>query len=563
MRRGLAVLLFLVRRRARNWWKRTVATPARFLPMLLVMPAALIFVLAAVAILFLPAFDETWEIRPLAMFRDHEAEMRSAIFGVLVLVTFGVISKALEGDLLAFHQSDVDFLFPAPVSRQALVIVRLVSDWIGGASVVLPLTLYLLLPLRISIPSRATALWAVEVAVAVLALVVLLTNLGRIAQAVFAARVEGLRAARVVRGLALAWVLALLGALIVDRLHGEAPLATPVSILTSGAARAVFAPCAWIADLYVAPLAEPIPPATPVLWLLAGAVLSGIAVIAVARSACESAISATARRHALWQAIRKSDASSVRAAELMGRQVHGWSRGLPRFGSGAGALVSRAVVYGWRNSPWGVVVAALLAVSPLAFGGVATQVLESSDLIAHDGARYIPLLALCLIFAWSQRMRLAAREEFSRLIYLRSLPIRPGSIVASMLVIPTVTFSLFLAALLASSAFSFPEVEPSEAGLVAVVTPTLFAALGAVHLCSALLYPVYDPSFGKGFLADLALLPVAGLVFGSIVGVGALAYYGGAGAPIAAVLASGLALVWLAAGIQVAGRLFGRMEPGD
>lgn len=562
MTRGLGVLWFLTTSRMRNWLRRSVSTPGRLIPLLLLAPAVGLLALSAVAVLFVPSFGEEWEVGPTRLLTGYRGEIRSGILAILILVGLGIVSKALEGDLLAFQQADVDFLFPSPVSRRALLLVRLLSDYALHAVLALPLTLYLVLPLRIAIPGRAGPLWAIQVCVGAMALLILLTNLGRVAQALVASRVEGLRWARVVRALILVWVLLVAGGLVVDQLRGVEPLTTPVSILSSRVVALLFAPCALVADLYVSPVTPGPSPWPSLLALVASAIVSGALLLLWGRPACESALTATARRHALWQAVWKADASSIRAAELMGRQVRGWAGGLPPLGGGAGALVAKSVLYGWRNSPWGVVVALLLAVAPLAGGPAAVRALESGELIDESALRWVPLLLLGLVFAWSQRVRLIAREEFARLTYLRSLPLRATAVVGSMLVVPTVTFSAFLALFTLSACTAFRQIDPSEAWLVVAVTPLLFAALGSVHLASALLYPTYDPSFGKGFLADLVFLPVAGLVVSSVAGLGALCLFAGAGPAVAAVVANGTALAWLFLGLRGAATLLDRLEPG-
>ncbi len=562
MTQSLRVLGFLAACRARNWLRRTASSPGRLIPLLLMAPAAMLVGLSAVAVLFVPSLGPESEAGPMRLLTAYRDDIRAGVLVVLVLIGLAVVSKALEGDLLAFQQGDVDFLFPAPVSRKALLLVRLLSDYTVHASVALPLTLYLVLPVRIAIPGHAGPLWALQVCFGSLALFVALTNIGRLAQAVVSSRVEGLRWARFVRAGALILAAGLCAALIADQLRGADPLATPVALLSSRVAALAFAPCALVADLYVAPLGGVSSPGQGFGALLLAAVASGALLLLWGRPACESALNATARRHALWQAVWKADASSIRAAELMGREVRGWSLGLPPLGGGAGALVAKSLLYGWRNSPWGVVVALFLALAPIVAGPAILRALEGSEFFDEASLRWMPACTLALVFAWSQRIRLIAREEFARLTYLRSLPIRSASVVASLLVVPTLAFSAFLAVFTLSLCLAFRTIEPAEAWVVVLVTPLLFGALGSVHLCSALLYPTYDPSFGKGFLSDLALMPAAGLVFGSVVGVSAACLFGGLGTGVAAAAGNAVALGWLAVGVKVAGLLLDRLEPG-
>jgi hypothetical protein len=168
---------------------------------------------------------------------------------------------------------------------------------------------------------------------------------------------------------------------------------------------------------------------------------------------------------------------------------------------------------------------------------------------------------LALVFAWSQRVRLNVREEFSHLSVLKSLPLSPFSMLLALLVVPAGGFSLFLIVSGSAVAESTSLVNGPQVYSVLSITPALYTALGSVHVCSGLLYPSYDPGLSKGYVADLALTPVAILVFLLVAGsaAGALALTGAVWAAAVAGNLTGIAATCV--GLGVAGFLYDRFEP--
>ncbi len=424
------------------------------------------------------------------------------------------------------------------------------------------IVMYVLLPLRGAVPGTAVAIWAREAWLTAFLFYVFILAVGRVFQALFASRVDGLVWARGAR-VALFSVVALVGTgLAVDGILGHTPFSLVVRVFSSRAVEWAFLPCAITADTFVAPFTPRADSVRAMGVLFVGAMIATGVLLAFGRPACESAIVPTARLHAVWQALRKSDASSIRAAQLMGRSVRGWRGGLPRLGRGAFALAGKSVLYGWRNSPWGVAVVGVIMLTPVAMGPSIMRALEDSDALSAADLRWLPLVLLGLVFAWSQRVRLIAREEFTNLAFLKCLPAPPQAIMAALLCVPTATFSLFMLGLGVGVCVGLPAADPEHGLLGVAVTPALYAALGGVHLCSSLLFPTYDPSLSRTYAADLAMMPVALWVFATVVGGGLVCLSAGLGPIVSAIAATALALAYLIGGLRVAGALFRRFEPG-
>jgi hypothetical protein len=555
--RTAGVIGFLFRRRAANSIKRLVSQPAQLLPVLIITPGVILGLLVAIGVLLLPSYDAAWAEESRQYFRHYADAIRSGIMVLLIGMALSLVHRALEEDLLAFRRAELDFLFPAPISLRQVLVARLANDYLFCALTTFMVVLYVVAPMRIVIPTAAGPGWALATWLGVMLFYITVMNLGRLVQAALASgRWSGLGAAKWLRLAALALGLALLGGLIWDRVQGRGPFESAVDLLSSEALYWVLLPCGVVADMFVAPLTGGVNMATSVGLLAGGAALTAVAVLAVSRPAIESSLAATERRHAVWQAFRKADASSIRAAQLAGRRVQGNPYGLPPFARGAWALAAKNLVYGVRNSPWGLVIVAMIAVAPLGVVPLIERQPHISGVLP-----FTPLLMLGLVFAWSQRVRLNVREEFSHLSILKSLPLAPFSILASLLVVPAVGFSLFLAAAGTTIAVSTSLVDAGHIFAVIGITPALYAALGSVHLCSGLVYPSYDPGLSKGYVADLALLPVAGLVLVVVVGAAGagLALTGSIWPAILAGNVTGLAAT--AVGLGIAGFLYDRFEP--
>ncbi len=557
MSRTSRVIRFLFWRRTVNTLRRLRQSPAQLLPILILTPGVILGVMIAVGVLLIPPYDAAWAEDSKRFFTPFTDNVRSIIMVLLLAVALSLIHRALEEDLLAFRQSELDFLFPAPISLPQILLARMATDYLFCALTTFTLVLYVLAPMRIVMPSTAGRGWALATWLGVMLFYISATNLGRLVQAALSAgKWSGLAAAKWLRFFALGLSIALLVELLWDRAQGREPFESAIDLLTSRLIYWAFLPCGLVADMFVAPLSESVNLGGSLAILLATAVISGAAVLALTRPAFESALAATQRRHAIWQAFRKADASSIRAAQLAGRTVRGNPYGLPRLGSGSWALVAKSLVYGIRSSPWGLIIVALLAVAPL---GV-VPLMEGHERL--EGVMpYMPVLMLALVFAWSQRVRLNVREEFSHLSVLKSLPLSPFSMLLALLVVPAGGFSLFLIVSGSAVAESTSLVNGPQVYSVLSIAPALYTALGSVHVCSGLLYPSYDPGLSKGYVADLALTPVAILVFLLVAGsaAGALALTGAVWAAAVAGNLTGIAATCV--GLGVAGFLYDRFEP--
>lgn len=557
MSRTSRVIRFLFWRRAVNTLRRLKQSPAQLVPVLIITPGVILGMMVAVGVLLVPPYDAAWAEDSKRLLAPYAGNLRSIVMVLLIAIALSLVHRALEEDLLAFRQSELDFLFPAPISLPQVLLARLATDYLFCAVTTFALVLYVLAPMRIVMPSTASREWALATWIGVMLFYVAATNLGRLVQAGLAAsRWSGLGAAKWLRFLGLGLGAALVGGLLWDRAHGREPLESAVGLLSSELVYWLFLPCGLVADMVVAPISEGAGFGRALGILLATAVASAVLVLVLSRPAFESALAATQRRHAIWQAFRKADASSIRAAQLAGRAVKGNPYGLPRLGAGAWALVSKSLVYGIRSSPWGLAIVALLAAAPL---GVVPLAEDHPRL---EGALpYTPVLMLALVFAWSQRVRLNVREEFSHLSVLKSLPLSPFAMFLGLLVVPAGGFSLFLLGSGVATAVSTDLVDATQVYSVLSIAPALYLALGSVHICSGLLYPSYDPGLSRGYLADLALTPAAVLVFVLVVG-SAAAALGLTGAVWAAALAGNLAgIAATCTGLGVAGFLYDRFEP--
>lgn len=549
-RRTVGVVLFIFACVIKNALRRLLSSPAQLIPALVFLPLFFLGFGMAVAVLLWPSHE--WE----GLLAPHADIVRSSAMFLLVFAVFGLLHKAFEEDILAFHPAEVDFLFPAPLSKPLLVLAKTLKDYAFCALMTFLVVMYLIAPMRVLSPQTAGRAWALSSWGATFFFFVMTLNTGRLIQVLLVSRrTGGLAWAQAIRVLMVVLVAILVVGTILDRQHGRSPFESAVSLLSSRVLYWLFLPCGAVADVLMIPVAPEVSAWPRVVGLAAAALLSALLLRGFVTPLLEASLGATARRSAIWQAFLKGDAGAARAAQLAGRQVRGRSKGLPPIGRGAGALVAKALVVGLRSSPWAMVIVPAVALSPFAI----MPAIEGR--LTEEAERWLPSLLLYPIFMWSQGARITVRGELAHAAILKSLPISPFAAVAAMLTVPTVSFSAFITVFGVSGWAASSIVDGSLVTLILGVSPTLFAALASVQAVSALIYTGDEVGPGQSIVATLVFIPVSMLLLIGVIFAAYGPYSAGMGLGLAIILGNVTALGALICNLGICGALLHRYEP--
>jgi len=366
MIRALALLGFW---KLRNSLKTILSDPRKLVPVL-IMVFAIGAPLAFVGLLLGPlspihqsrSMHFTDAMRQARRFPTHQlfnpAALSNAVW--ITLIAFGVlvIAIVLSGGLLAFSMSDVDYVFPSPISRRVILGFKLPS--ITGRTAiafVLPLSMFAFMFSTLSqINADSTFVgfpwWATPAAIFLslgiyvnLALVVTLTvNKRKIVERLFG-----------VFALIVALYVGLTGAL-----QGASTLST---VLTTGWSRWVFLPSTLAAEVMTAPISQH-SPHHQIALLLSGYVVTLIPMFAVNSNWYEQSIVITEKISAIREAVKGGASpftASLNPKTLKSRIGSGQLYTVPAFGRGAWALVWAHVCAAGKK-PW------LICLGPIVAG---------------------------------------------------------------------------------------------------------------------------------------------------------------------------------------------------
>ncbi len=551
----MALLLRLELLRFKNALRRLARSPLRLVGGCLVWGLIAFSVGGQLALLLLPIRQDeaAWLT---AMLGTNYSRVAASLFGLLLLGTYHVISSGLNGGLLAFSESDVDFLFPAPISRRAVMAFRLARDYLV---VLLAAGFFLLmmapqarlagaahLPEALRLAPPALLLYLI--------LVMNLSHLLNLALCYHAPRLPllsgGVKAAfwLLASGLAfLAW----------RHSAGEWSVGLIAAVETQ-AARVLLFPLVTAWEAMLTPFTGPPAGYAVKLAALAALAVGSLAVLLTRReNLYEPSLGASSLRARVRAAMRAGDLQAVRALALERQRRGRTVARLAPFGTGGRTLWWKNLAVSTRSPVQMVwfylLVAVVLPVGLAAF----TRRLGATDLLQRA-----PLF--CLYLAWVTSMTRfgAVQAELRRANLIKPLPLSPWAVVASETVPAALGWSLGLTVTLIVLTQAAPEIDSRLAVAVAVDLPAIMLLNSGLNFSLAAVFPsatdqthAMIANLGMALAAALLLAPglVAGVVAfllthdGWLAGLAAGAMHG----------ALALLMLWLAV------VLFRRYEPTD
>lgn len=459
------------------------------------------------------------------------------LFGpLLVLLLF--IPQLLTSRGLHFTPHEVDFLFPAPVTRRERMAYHLASRVPSQMFAGLWAALYTARHAPLLLAGIAGMVLAITFTYLLAQWVALLRVAGEQALAPLPRRVaEGAIMALVAAPVVLAWAATPAGAGFWTRL-GMAARAPAVRALTL--------PLRPFTELYAAPSAVAALPWLAAALLLCGAMAATILATDVPYEEKALAVSRRINERLARQRSGERGSAPRRREGKRGRRVPVPSLA---FLGGAAPLARRHLLSLVRNPRTILPLVVLVAL----FAGAGVMLPRGGE----DAAVAVGLLAggIMVLLLMGLGMRLDFRADLDRMAFLRSLPLHPLSVAVGQLFAGTLVVSLLLAAAGGAYLVLAGIALPAEAALGVLVLPVLVWCLLAVDNALFLLLPYRPPApgdptaaySGRNLLAVLLKVLVLGAVF-AVTGLAAWGAYAlSGGSAVAAAATAGVVLLALAA----------------
>lgn len=555
----MKALLYLEYRTIVNEIKRTLRSPRRLIPALLMLAMMLFFFRGSGRSGAHPP-----ETLPLEKLDAFMYIIRPAVFGLLTLISSLVLTAALSQSLIGFRQCELDFLVPSGLDRRLIMGSKLLSLTLKALGIPVVFTVIWLSSTRNEIISgHGAPVWTALLAFYVYTFFFL--SLYTLVNLIGTYRPGGKWwVSLVVRGLALSAlgfpaVLALGGWLLTGN-----PLVYLLPALRSPITTTALFPVKWLTDLLLSVVTGWSPVMTAEfagLTLLAGVVF--YATISRKENPYEPSLISSVGLAAIMVASHtgemKALAARVKDAEL--KKINPARTSIPPFGRGAWALVWKSTVCS-RRSYFNVQVVMVLmlglfvAVPKIlmtAFG-------ENSEAIPSAGAALFALPILILFGSLMATQEL--RRDLKLVDIVKPMPIQSWHIMAAEAAFSTGLLSLAAWFVLAEVGILYGIPHNGSLLVMALTVPFVVAACTCVQVPISVIYPNWEEVSSQstgGFLTMLVAISVLGLSLLIGISLWGLGLWRPA-VPLAVILFSGAMSI---AGVAVGAFLYQRYDPTD
>lgn len=404
--------------------------------------------------------------------------VEAIVFIALSIGSVAIMYGAFSSGLLVFSIAHIDFMFPTPISRRKVLLVKLVKDYLKYALYVAVLFIFMGSPIyaRLGVSMMPDGLVSI---LAVLALIIVVVNLAHTINIVFTFGFERLKqAASLVKAVLILAPVSAFALAAHKFAQNPAKWKEALSGLESSVIGTIFAPAMWCAKLVLAPLKGITPNEWGLfglLWLLAGA--SFALLMSRKENVYEPSLGISVKFAKRRLAMRTRDFTDIRVDAMKEKgdlRARGWS--IPAFGLGATAflwknLVLRHRVY--RSQLWLMILLPLVIVflvkeflperflkdSPLMLAYMMWILAMTSQGEMRSDLRYANVVKSMPVAAW----KVIATQVMSSTIYLTggillfsgylwllAPPARNETLLAFMIGIPFVGFANVAAAAIPS-----------------------------------------------------------------------------------------------------------------
>lgn len=551
-------LIYLEVRQFVNSVKNTVRSPKRLIPTL--MMGAWVVAWLIQSLVFLaggPAPTSGPGAFPLPVQMTAEAVeiIRLVVFLALSIGSVIVMYGAFSSGLLVFSVAHIDFLFPTPISRRKVLLIKLLKDYLKYGFWVAFFFMFAGSPM-LSRMHIGFLPWGLVSIGAVVALLLTLVNVAHTINIVFTFGFERLRRA----GMLIKALLILVPATFVvyaiyQYVTTGGSYASLLLAANSPVVGVLFAPTRWCADLFLAPLLGVTSEEWTrfvLLWLMA--VGSAVLLFSRKENVYEPSLGISARaakRKAMMGARNYADLRQEALREKGAK--HAGVSVIPPFGEGATAFVWKNLVLRYRVYRGQII---FMAILPLVVVYAIRRFVPDQDF-----ARYVPFAMVYIVWILSMAAQAEMRAELRYANTVKSMPIAAWKVVFAQVM----SSVAYMTSGLALFAFYLAVLVPASRGPILwsclIAAPSVGFATIPGALIASLMYPDAKDMAQNylcgmlGFLlSSLAVIPTVVIGAASILLLHLPIY-------IAVALIFAANLLVGAAGISMAGVVFRKFDP--
>jgi len=554
----LKPLLYLELRQFANSVKNTARSPRRLIPALII--AACFFSCLLNTIMLVSG-----AARPVhhglisAINAPVQAPMIRAIaFLLLCFGSLAIVFQAFSNGSMVFSIAHIDFLFPTPIPRRSVLLIKLLKDYLKYLFWIAFFVVLAGIPAAAAMNLSLFPSGLISIA-ALTAYLLFVVNLAHTANIIFTFGYEKLKQIgtiiKIVLGFAVASAI-LLGAFQYANTGGDCYLSL-LYAADSPFIKTIFAPANWCAGVALAPI-EP-PSYTDLghlalLWVLA--VGSFLLLMSRKENIYEPSLGISSRMTKMRQAMKAGDATALRVQMMSekGKKSAGWLV-LPPFGRGAISLFWKGILTRYRMSVGQMITMVVLP-------GLVCYLLQHFVPLG-DVLRYLPVMLVYLSFVLSITVQPQVRAELKHANILKGMPIAPWKIVAVL----TISGAAYLAAgILVFAGWMWLLVPLSRdwiLGVCAIGAPFLGFACISMTVMPALMYPDMRDSAQNFFCNFIGFMLIAiPIVPTAVLGVVLFGLWNAINYPYLAMVPLCLVNVLLGAGgIAISGAIFRKFDP--
>ena len=548
----MKALLYLELRQFINSLKNVLRSPRRLIPALII--AAWLVSTILGNLLILSGAAEGPRGGGLAQSAVPVAEIEAGIFLLLSLGMMLTVYQAFTTGFLVFSIAHIDFMFPAPISRRGVLLVKLVKDYLKYGFWVALFFVLLGAPAFAAVDVSVLPTGLIGIA-GLTALLLMVVNVANTVNLVFTFGFERLKQA----GLAVKVVLtgavaSMIGLGVYQYLLTGDSYASILWAVDSPLVNVVFAPARWCAGLVMVPLKGVTDEDLVRLLALWALAIGSFALLMSRReNIYEPSIGISVKYARRRQAISSGDYTGVRLEAFRERGVKrsSWVS-IPPFGRGAVALCWKNLVSKYRMSSTHLIA---LLVAPLLL--ILIKHFVKTTMVLH----FLPVILVYMVFLLSIMAAAEVRAELRYANILKPMPIAAWKVMLAQAVNASLYLGLGIAFFAGLMYVLLPETRGQLLLVSAVTAPFIGFACVSAAMIPSLLYPDTRDAAQNYIYNLVGFLLVSVATIPTIVLGVALLWIADLPAWIGLTAVCGANTIVGAAGISVAGSIFRRFDP--
>jgi len=548
----LKPLIYLELRQLANSIRNVARSPKRLIPALII-GAWLIAVIINNLLMLFGVSSPTLSSHVMLSRFPYE-NIWTAIFLFMTVMAGSIIYSSLREGLLIFTPAHIDFLFPTPISRRSVLVVKLLRDYVKYAVIIAFVLTVVGSPFysefRISPYPAIIFSWF-----GTFFLVVALINVTHTLTIVTTFGIQRFRfAPALIKLVVLGIALILIGTAAVHFARTGDALASLAASARTEAAKVLLAPVAWCTDLILAPVAGGViyENREQLIWLFLLALGSLVVLLARPENIYEPSLGISVRMARIKAAIRAGDLTTVRI-QTHGVKVRKYAAPPVRpFGRCASAMLWKNLVVCLRAP--GRMLVLLLVAPPLAAVAIGAFVHQTALLTMSP--LMIPYAAWMLALVAEQELR----SELRQANIIKAMPVSAFRLIAVQVLYQWLMIAAVVSVAGLSVYLAIPQADPAVVGLSVIGSLALGFSIVAALSIPVLLYP-NARDWTQAFITQLFSLFLTSIVFLPSLGLGAALVLSHVSLTVVGAAVAALNLALGLAALAIAGALFRKFDP--